>query len=169
MKEIPKNIGEYVEYDETSSTGIRWIKLYRCKNQKSIGDEAGSRNKKGYYILGFNNRLYFVHRIVFFLHYNNCPNIIDHIDNNPSNNKIENLRAANKSENQHNRKINKNNKSGCKGLNILTSTSGKEYWHCKINNKYAYFRKDSPNSRQLAEQWLIDNRENLHGNFTNHG
>ena len=44
------------------------------------------------------------------------PQEVDHIDGNKTNNKIENLRAATKSQNQHNSKINKNNKSGVKGV-----------------------------------------------------
>ncbi len=41
---------------------------------------------------------------------------VDHIDNIKSNNNINNLRWATCSENQHNRSVNINNKSGCKGV-----------------------------------------------------
>ena len=42
---------------------------------------------------------------------------IDHIDNNPLNNNIENLRHCNHSENGCNRKVQKNNLLGVKNIN----------------------------------------------------
>jgi hypothetical protein len=43
-------------------------------------------------------------------------NYIDHIDNDKNNNKFSNLRYCSPSQNQYNRKLNKNNKSSIKGV-----------------------------------------------------
>ena len=171
INEIPGNIGEYLAYDETSKTGLRRIKLLENSKTVSIGDEAGGLNKtSGYYGTRFNGKRYRNHRIIFFLHHGYCPDVIDHIDNQKTNNKIDNLREASLSQNQHNAKIRKDNSTGIKGLSKLTNLAGNEYWMCVIKGiPTKYFRKDLPNSRALAEKWLIDNREELHGEFTNHG
>lgn len=167
---IPGNIGDYIKYDETSSTGLRWIKARQGIN---VGDEAGRFNNRSYYSTQFNGKKYQNHRIVYFLHYGYCPNILDHRDTCRTNNKINNLREATLSQNQHNRKLNKNNSTGIKGLSSWTDQrTGTEYWQCQIQGiqgKTKKFRKDSPNSFEDAKTWLLNNRKAHHGEFTNNG
>ena len=68
-----------------------------------------------------------VHRLVAgaFLANSNNKCFVDHIDNNPSNNGVVNLRWATACENMHNKKLHKNSKSGVKGV----------YFH-KASQKY---------------------------------
>ena len=71
------------------------------------------------------------------MHYGYLPKIIDHIDRNPANNKIENLRAASRSLNCLNSKINKTNKSGVKNVDFLKS---KKRWRVLMQiQKKSYF------------------------------
>lgn len=56
---------------------------------------------------------------------------IDHIDGNGLNNSRSNLRICSHKDNLRNRKINKNNKSGFKGVNYL-ATKGKKKWRSYI-------------------------------------
>lgn len=78
---------------------------------------AGHTGKDGYTRVYLDGKLYFRHRLMWSAYYN-CqpPEAIDHIDRNPSNDSILNLRAATASKNQQNRKINSNNKSGYTGV-----------------------------------------------------
>lgn len=62
----------------------------------SIGGTLGDR---GYWKIKIDGKLYRVHRLVFFYFNGYCPNEIDHIDENKSNNLIENLRGITHSEN----------------------------------------------------------------------
>jgi hypothetical protein len=64
-----------------------------------------------------NGKVYLEHRAIWLWHHGKWPtNDIDHIDRNPKNNKIENLRDVTTSENGQNRTIPKNNTTGYKGV-----------------------------------------------------
>ena len=56
------------------------------------------------------------HQIIFCLEYGFIPDKIDHIDRNPLNNDINNLREATQQINMINTGLQKNNTSGCKGV-----------------------------------------------------
>lgn len=66
------------------------------------------------------------HRLIYLWHHGFMPTMIDHIDGNTLNNRIENLRAVTSSQNQFNRKINKNNSTGYKGISIMKVKSKKK-------------------------------------------
>ena len=83
----------------------------------SLGSVAGWLNEKtGYLKISYQRKSYLAHRLIFLYHHGYLPEIVDHIDNNQTNNQIENLRNASKSENGWNRNVNKNNKLGVKGV-----------------------------------------------------
>ena len=85
-----------VKYSKNNSHGYNFVEL--CQNNKG---------KKHY-----------LHRLVAktFIPNPNNKKCVDHIDNNTFNNIVENLRWATSSENQGNRKMNQNSKSGAKGI-----------------------------------------------------
>lgn len=96
-----EEMSEFLEYDPTSKTGLRWIKKNSPKAPINIGDEAGSYHKgTGYYQLMFNYKNYKVHRIVYALYHGIDPGdmLIDHINNTRTDNRIENLRTLNDSD-----------------------------------------------------------------------
>ena len=88
---------------------------------------------------------------------------IDHIDGNPQNNNINNLRKCFQSDNQSNRKTNKNNKLGIKY--IIKSESGYRFQLRK--NKISY-RKRFKNLQDAIEYRDIKVKE-INGEFANLG
>jgi hypothetical protein len=118
---IPEDIGDYLQVDPTSKTGLRWKKTVNPRAKE--GDEAGciwtvpGRNKKNYSVR-FRKILYLTSRVIFFLEKNQDPkNLdIDHKNIISTDNNIENLRLATRAQNQRNKKIQKNNASGYKGV-----------------------------------------------------
>ena len=97
---------------------------------RKIGAAVGSLMLNGYITLNVKGRYFLVHRLIYLFHTNKWPELIDHIDCNKSNNRIENLREANKSENGLNTKeLRKNNKSGFKGV----------YWSVSVNKWIAQY------------------------------
>jgi len=71
----------------------------------NINTRAGSVNREGYRCIGIGYRHYQEHRIIYIYHYGDIPDgmVIDHIDKNITNNKIENLRLVTNQENNFNR------------------------------------------------------------------
>ena len=99
-----------------------------------VGSKAGWISGAGNYDLMYQNKTYKVHRLIFALHHGYFPKIIDHIDGNPLNNKINNLREATHSQNLQNSKLRKDNKSGEKGV-IWDKKYKKWRVSCVLNKK----------------------------------
>jgi hypothetical protein len=71
----------------------------------------------GYVRFEHRGKLFLAHRVAWFLHYGEWPpEEIDHIDGNGQNNKIENLRLSDRSQNMCNRGAYKCNSLGLKGV-----------------------------------------------------
>ena len=90
----------------------------------------------GYRRVSINDKSYLYHRVVYFIHNqewnirDNCrDNIIDHIDRNPLNNNIENLRVVTNQENLWNR--------DCKGY-CFDKAKGKYHAQICVNYKKKY-------------------------------
>lgn len=165
INNIPENVGEYLKYDETSPSGLRWIK---ARQNINVGDPAGSfNNRRNYYNTNFDGKKYLNHRVIFFLHHGFCPSCIDHIDGDTQNNRIDNLREASRSQNQHNSKIRKNNSSGHKGVSLQ---SGK-YWYVQIrkNRKFVISKLFPLSEFQAACDYADEQRAVIHGEFSNNG
>lgn len=102
------------------------------------------RNKKGeivantivdeddYALTSYNNKLIFMHQLVYKLYNNYIPGLTDHINNNRKDNRIENLREATNGENSHNVSNSKNNTSHYHGVS----------WFKRDNKWKAYVTKD---------------------------
>ena len=106
-------------------------------NRVKIKNEAGGSGNNGYKRIGINNKRYYTHQLIFLYHYGYIPDEIDHIDGNPLNNKIENLRAVIRSQNGMNRKSNKNSTSKYKGVS-WRKNNNKWISYIKFNNKQIY-------------------------------
>ena len=143
-------------------------KLYwkhNCKGHFLIGKEAGKLNKFGYYYVVFKQKRYRLHRLIYMYHYGEMPICIDHIDNNPTNNKIENLRSATFKQNMQNMKKPKSNTSGIKNVSWCKAAS-KWGVRMKIDNGYKHLGLFE--DIELAELVAIEARNKYHGVFARH-
>lgn len=95
------------------------------------GKEAGSPTSDGYRQVRVSGALHMVHRILWALHHGENPaDEIDHVDGDPSNNAIANLRAATHGQNMQNAALRSDNRSGVKGVSWCR-LSGK--WKAQIH------------------------------------
>lgn len=110
---------------------------------KRSGKRAGYLSEDGYRYIRLDGVLYGEHRLVYLLQYKVLPELVDHRDRNPSNNNINNLRAANKRINAINTGLPNNNRSGVKG--VSWHKAGKK-WTAQINNKGVKYHLGSYNN-----------------------
>jgi len=171
-KSIPLSyIQSVLKIDLDSPSGLTWLPREDGKF-KFDNNHAGykQRKKSGYQqwvtSISYVGKSYQVicSRIIFLLHYGYLTKrkFIDHIDNNPLNNKIENLRECTTSQNQQNRKISNKNTSGHKGVHWRKLT-GKWQVKLKLNGKTYYFGHFV--NKEDAIKVAIKERKKLHGQF----
>jgi len=95
---------------------------WKC-HMKNFGKKVGYANKDGYIEIsisfGIKDSLKLLaHRAIFAINHEYFPKLVDHIDQNPRNNLLENLRDADKFLNAINTGIPSNNSTGVKGVSL---------------------------------------------------
>lgn len=129
-----------------------------------IGKRVGSF-AHGYKTVMVDGKNWRIHRLVYLMHHGHLPKMIDHINNDRSDNRIENLREANDNQNAHNQMMRPDNITGVKGVSW---NNARQTWVVRVNymkRTYQKYIKDF----ELAELVAIELRNKLHGQFANHG
>lgn len=128
-------------------------------------ERSGTPDGGGYIQTGIRGRYYKNHRLIFMMHHGYCPEYVDHINGNKTDNRIENLRPATRNQNQYNRSFQSNNKTGIKGVSWDKSS---KKWKARISvdgkdTLLGKFTKieDAKNA--------VDEARKLHGDFANYG
>jgi hypothetical protein len=135
------------------------------RSRMKVGDLAGAIDNKGYRVVSWNSKSYKVHRLIFMMFYGYVPKFIDHIDADPSNNRIENLRPTTTSQNLCNTRIRVNNTSGVKGVSWHKPTSK---WQVKISIDGKDTHLGLYDSIDQAKQIADAARVKHHGDFARH-
>jgi len=108
-----------------------------------------------------------VHRLVAFAFCDkqNGRDVVDHIDRNPQNNHISNLRWVTAVENHHNRKKSKNNTSGKQGVSHWITKGNNHYWKAQIRDNNSKVITKSFSIKKLgdaeAKRQAIEYRKQL--------
>lgn len=131
-----ERLKELLEYNPDGS--LTW-KQKRSRKMTAKA-QAGCINARKYFTMKIDYTQYLVHRIIWKIHYGTEPEYIDHINGNPSDNRIENLRAATCSQNNANRKSKGYRDKSCEGRSkpyqAFLKVDGKNihlgYFHCPL-------------------------------------
>ncbi len=142
----------------------------RCKawNSKFAGKEDfTSTNGRGYRRGSVFGRRYLTHRVIWLMYTGAWPvEHLDHINGDPLDNRIENLREATSAENQWNQGVRKTNRSGFKGV----------HWHKDRRKWAAKIRKDGKTKHlglftcpKEAHAAYCKAAKEMHGEYSNGG
>jgi hypothetical protein len=111
---------------------------HRVERQKvNIYKRAGSPSSSGYLQVRLQNKAYPVHQLIYWMHYGHKPGVVDHINGNKMDNRIENLRECTHTQNLWNQGKRKNGKNQYK--NVYKTPSGKFAVRISVNNKLTHF------------------------------
>jgi hypothetical protein len=95
----PQRLRQLLDYDP--QTGIfRW-KVSRGRFARP-GGIAGTDSHAGYMVITVDRNRVYAHRLAWFYAHGEWPEYIDHINHNPSDNRLCNLRAVDNPQNMHN-------------------------------------------------------------------
>jgi hypothetical protein len=135
MELTVEQLKDTLDYD--ADTGVFVWKIRPSKAVRA-GDVAGCVEKRiGYITIGIGGRVYKAHRLAWLYVYGSWPKgLIDHINGNKADNRIDNLRDVFADGNSQNvRKPNRRNKSGFMGViwyqnkwRASMSVNGKSKW-----------------------------------------
>lgn len=135
------------------------VLLWKNPTHKAVkpGSQAGVKKPSNYATVSINAKNYMVHKLIYLWHTGDWPKVVDHIDNDKTNNKIENLRAATHSQNMMNRK----------GWSGKSKGVYKEHnrWVAKICVEYKKYELGRFNTEEEAAQAYKEAAEKLHGIF----
>lgn len=123
-------ISRLFDYDHKTGE-LRWSSESKTTNRSGgHGSLAGYINRAGYRIVMVDGRNYRAHRIGWAIHYGSWPDgVLDHINRDTQDNRIENLRCTSQLFNAQNRVAPKHNKSGHRGVSYIKS---KGVWYASI-------------------------------------
>lgn len=93
------------------------------------GTRAGNKKPNGYWQITIDRKNYAAARLAWLYVHGELPETIDHINCNPSDNRIVNLRPATYAQQAGNKRIFRNNTSGYKGV---TYDRGRGHWKAYI-------------------------------------
>ena len=108
----------------------RLLYIRKPRGRANIGDPMGTPQPNGYSQVMISRKRYYLHQLVYLYHHGYIPREIDHADRDKSNNRIENLRESNRSQNMWNKDIG-SSASGYRGVIYLAD---RDRWKAYINH-----------------------------------
>lgn len=125
---------------------------------------TGTLKENGYTDLGFLGKLVKFHHAVYIWHYGGFKGFIDHVNGDRSDNRIENLRVADRRQNAWNMKCRSTSRSGIKGL---TWSKSKQMWTGSVS-KEGKRKWVSSICKEKTIYKLKNLRQQMHGDFARH-
>jgi len=135
--------------------------FWKRESSKALGSLSG----RGYLSVTWKGISCRVHRVIFAMHHGFYPKQVDHIDGNKLNNKIENLRASNNSQNSFNKGLSSRNTSGYKNVH-WDKVNRKWRVSFRVNGKVVVEKRFF--KIEEAVDFARETREKLHGEFARH-
>lgn len=143
-----------IKYDTTSPSCLVWLKGRRA------GAVVGTKKTKGYWEVQVCGKKLRAHRLIWELHNGPIPEgyVVDHINQDPSDNRLENLRLATISENNCNAR--RTEREHPRGVYYTGTCWRGEFW----KDGKRYMKKHS--SYEVICKWVQEKRLEHHKDFS---
>lgn len=154
-------INDLLSFDHETGMFFWRVDVKKSRGARK-GVRAGAIRSDGYVTIKIRRKGYYAHRLSWFLHHGEWPkSALDHINGNPSDNRICNLREATWTQNACNRPMQSNNKAGLKGVGKI----GKRFRsRIRIHGKEIHL--GSFPTAELAHESYLKAAKELHGEFS---
>ena len=126
------------------------------------GKRAGWKANIGYRKLRIGKKEYLEHRVAWLIVNGSWPDEIDHINGDPTDNRICNLRIATRSQNNANRRVSTRSKSGIKGVSQRESG----WWSARIKVGAKDLNLGTFQTADAALAAYTEAAQKHHGEFT---
>lgn len=171
-KEI-KRLGKSFKYDRDSGKIFRSVTRGRFKEGTEVMPQRNEKRSWYPYIkwttVDGKSRIIAYHRLAWMLTNGSIEDgmVIDHINGDIEDNRLENLRVVTKATNSRNRKTAKNNSSGTQGVHLVEREND-TFWKAEIRHNYDNIFIGSYNTKEEA---IIARKaaERVLGFHDNHG
>lgn len=168
---------KYFHLTPETSSGLTWKENLGRNGFK--GNTAGTKCYDCYskepssWQVRLHGSLWLIHRVILvMMNIDILDKVVDHIDGNPFNNKLDNLRVTTQEMNTRNRKIHTNNASGVTGISRHTNGTGRDYygamWSVNGIRKTKYFSIQDF-GHDVAFQMACDYRKQMLKNLNKDG
>jgi hypothetical protein len=158
--------------DETSPSGLRFkIDVYAGKNYRSLINSkdsvAGILSPDGSWSITHEKKPVKVHRVIYLLVNKSIDSskIIDHINGNPSDNSLNNLRQVCSKVNRRNLKIDKRNSTGVTGVSLTVKNTYRasvlDESGLRLEKSFSISKYGKDKAFHLACQWRKERIEEL--------
>lgn len=149
-----ERLKDLLSYDEETGA-FRWR---QTKGRAKAGEVAGATDTYGYCVIRIDRVLYKAHRLAWLYTHDRWPvGLLDHINREPGDNRIANLREVSPSENMHN--SNRTTQSGTPGVRWRAERSK---WVAQIRVGYRNHvlgsfptKQEAIDARRKAEQAMV--------------
>lgn len=142
-----KTIRKLVDYDP--ETGVfcwrprqredfKEMRDCRVFNTRFAGKQMGTVDGKGYLHMKYRGKFYRLHRMAWLYVHGTLPAVVDHINRDPKDNRIANLRATDVSGNNLNRSANKTGRKTSKYKGVSRHTNGRWQAQTKVKGKQTH-------------------------------
>lgn len=179
MQLTQERLKHYLHYEP--ETGIfTWLNVNINTPKSKIGMRAGrllgsirNTNDNRYLVVNLDHTMYRLHNLAFLYMTGSFPKeTVDHINLDKLDNRWNNLREATVKENSYNRKVQADSTTGVKGLyerkgawQVRVMVNAKAYTILFTFEKY----EGAEAAKSEALLYLRELRQQLHGEFANHG